>query len=136
MERISRLLLGFEAIPASLLLRFGAIITVNKGLSEHTRCDNAATNSNSENARSRMAASLRGSVGTGTKEDELSTGRVWAARYHHITARSRVARVLKHVPFINFPNFFSARGKPWITEIADTESADTGVHLCCYLLIK
>ena len=31
MERTSRLLLGLEALPASLLLRFGAIITVNKG---------------------------------------------------------------------------------------------------------
>jgi len=32
-------------------------------LSEH--CDNAATNSNSENSRSRMVVSLRGRVGTG-----------------------------------------------------------------------
>ena len=32
-------------------------------LSEHKHCDNAATNSNIENARSRMVASLRGSVG-------------------------------------------------------------------------
>jgi len=31
MERTSRLLLGLEALPASLLLHFGAIITVNKG---------------------------------------------------------------------------------------------------------
>ena len=31
MERTSRLLLGLEALPASLLLRFGAIIAVNKG---------------------------------------------------------------------------------------------------------
>ena len=31
MERTSRLLLGLEALPASLLLRFGAKITVNKG---------------------------------------------------------------------------------------------------------
>ena len=54
-----------------------------------------ATNSNSENARSRIVASLRGSMGTGTKEDESSTGSVWAAGFHHVTARSRVARVLK-----------------------------------------
>jgi hypothetical protein len=64
-------------------------------LSEHKHCDNAATNSNSENARSRMLASLRGSVGTGTKEDEFSNGRVWTAGFHHVTARSRLARVLK-----------------------------------------
>jgi len=63
--------------------------------SEHKHCDNAATNLNSENARSRIVASLRGSVGTGTKEDESSTGRVWAAEFHHITARSRLASVLK-----------------------------------------
>jgi hypothetical protein len=54
----------------------------------HKHCDNAATNSNSENARSRMMASLRGSLGTGTKEDEF-----WAAGFHHVTDRSRLARV-------------------------------------------
>jgi hypothetical protein len=37
----------------------------------------------------------RFSMGTGTKEDESSTGRVWAAGFHHVTARSRLARVLK-----------------------------------------
>jgi hypothetical protein len=37
----------------------------------------------------------RFSVGTGTKEDESSTGRVWAAGFHHVTARSRLARILK-----------------------------------------
>jgi len=42
-----------------------------------------------------MVASLQGSVGTGTKGDESSTGRVWAAGFHHITARSGLARVLK-----------------------------------------
>jgi hypothetical protein len=38
---------------------------------------------------------LRGSVSKGTKEDESSTGRVWAAGFHHVTARSRLAGVLK-----------------------------------------
>jgi hypothetical protein len=61
-------------------------------LSEHKHCDNAATNSNSEKTRSRMVASLRGSVGTGTKEDESSIGYIWAAGFHHITARSQLAR--------------------------------------------
>jgi len=42
-----------------------------------------------------MVASLRGSVGTGTTEDESSIGRVWAAGFHHVTARSRLARVFK-----------------------------------------
>ena len=73
-------------------------------LTEHKHCDNAATNSNSENARSRMLASLRGNVGTGTKEDESSSGRVWAA----VTARSRLARVLKLTNrlLLQFSNFF------------------------------
>jgi len=61
--------------------------------SEHKHCDNAATNLNSENARCRIM--VGGSVGTGTKEDESSTGHVWAAGFHHVTARSRLARVLK-----------------------------------------
>ena len=64
-------------------------------LSEHKHCNNAATNSNSENARSRLATSLRESVVTGTKEDESSIGRIWAAGFHHVTARSLLARVLK-----------------------------------------
>jgi hypothetical protein len=64
-------------------------------LSEHKHCANAATKSNSENAKSRMVVSLRGSVGTGTKEDESIIGRVWAAGFHHVTARSGLAQVLK-----------------------------------------
>jgi hypothetical protein len=42
-----------------------------------------------------MVASLRGSAVTETNEDESSTGRVWAAGFHHFVARSRLARVLK-----------------------------------------
>jgi len=42
-----------------------------------------------------MVASLGGIVGTGTKEDESSIGRVWHAGIHHVTARSRLVRVLK-----------------------------------------
>jgi hypothetical protein len=38
---------------------------------------------------------LRGSLSTGTKEDELSTGRIFAAGFDHVTARSRLAGVLK-----------------------------------------
>jgi len=65
--------------------------------SEHEHRDNAATNSNSENARSRMVASLRGSVGMGTKEDESSTGHVWAAGFHHVMVCSGLARFLIHM---------------------------------------
>jgi len=55
-------------------------------LFEHKHCDNAATNSNSENARSRMVASLGGSVVMAAKEDESSTERVWAAVFHYVGA--------------------------------------------------
>jgi hypothetical protein len=70
-------------------------------------------------------------VGTGTKEDESSTGRVWAAGFHHVTALSRLARVLKLMKllFFYFPTFFGL----WQT--ADTESVDTGARLYMYILI-
>jgi len=60
-----------------------------------------------------MVASVRGSVGTGTKGDKSSTGRVWAAGFHHVTARSRLARVLKLMKllFLYFSNFFRAAVK-------------------------
>jgi hypothetical protein len=38
---------------------------------------------------------VRGSVSTGEKEDELSTGRDWAARCHLVTASFCLLRVLK-----------------------------------------
>jgi len=31
----------------------------------------------------------------GTKEDESSTGRFWAAGFHHVKSRSRLVPVLK-----------------------------------------
>jgi hypothetical protein len=42
---------------------------------------------------------LWGSVGTGSKEDESSTERVWAAVFHHVTARSRLAHFESYEPF-------------------------------------
>jgi uncharacterized protein YifE (UPF0438 family) len=66
----------------------------------------------------------------GKKEDESSIGRVWAAGFHHVTARSRLARVLKLTNrLFNFPNFFSGHGKPRITETADPESGKWGARL-------
>jgi len=62
-------------------------------LSEHKHCHNTATNSNSKNARSRTVSSLQAWVRT--KEDKSSTGRVWVARFYHVTARSRLAHVLE-----------------------------------------
>jgi hypothetical protein len=78
-------------------------------LPSEKHCDNAATNSNSENARSRLVEGLRGSVGTDTKEDKLTTGRVWSAGFHHVTVRSRLERVLKlsNRLFLEFSKFFS-----------------------------
>jgi hypothetical protein len=38
---------------------------------------------------------LLGSVGTGAKKDESSTGQIWAAGFHHVAARSRLAGVFK-----------------------------------------
>jgi hypothetical protein len=64
-------------------------------LSEHKHCDNAAANLNGKNARTRMVASLQGSVGMGTKEGESSTGRVWAAGFHHVVACSHLVRASK-----------------------------------------
>ena len=58
-----------------------------------------------------MAASLRGSMGTGTKEDESSTGRIWAAGFRHVTARSHLARIFKLTNLI-FQIFFSGHGQP------------------------
>jgi hypothetical protein len=59
MERTSRLLIGLEALPASLLICFRAIITVNKDFLN----TNTATNANCKNARSRMEASSAGKHG-------------------------------------------------------------------------
>ena len=42
-----------------------------------------------------MVASLQGSMSMGTKEDESNTGRVLAAGFHLITARSHFKHVLK-----------------------------------------
>jgi hypothetical protein len=69
-------------------------------------------------------------VGTVTKEDESSTGCVWTAGFHHVTARSCLACILKLTNsfFFNFP-IFSGSGKLWITETTDTESVDTGAQI-------
>jgi len=54
-----------------------------------------------------MVASLQGRVGTGAKGDESSTGRIEAAGFHHVRARSRLARVLKLM------NIFQILFGPW-----------------------
>jgi hypothetical protein len=37
----------------------------------------------------------------GTKEDESSTGRIWAAGFHHVRAHSRLAHFETYEPFIS-----------------------------------
>jgi hypothetical protein len=56
---------------------------------------------------------LWGSVSTGAKEDESSTGRIWAAGFHHVTARSRLVGTLNltNCLFFNFPIVFWAMVK-------------------------
>jgi hypothetical protein len=58
------------------------------------------------------------------KQDESNVGRVWVTGFHHVTASSRLARVLKLVNhlFIEILIFFRPR---WT---ADTGSVDTGAH--------
>jgi hypothetical protein len=70
-------------------------------------------------------ASTAGKREYGVKEDESSTGRDWAAGFHHVTARSRLARVLKLINrlFIWFYIYFGPR-EPRITETVHTESID------------
>jgi hypothetical protein len=36
-----------------------------------------------------------GSISMGAKEDESSTGCIWAAGFHHLTAHSHLAGILK-----------------------------------------
>jgi hypothetical protein len=51
MGSTSRLLLGFEELPTSLLLHFVAIIKQNQGLFSQQHCDDVAMNADDENAR-------------------------------------------------------------------------------------
>jgi hypothetical protein len=69
-------------------------------------------NANSENTRSRMGASYADSMSMGAREDESSTGRCWAAGFHHVMACSRWAGALKlNELFISLIfKFFSGRG--------------------------
>jgi hypothetical protein len=51
-------------------------------------------------------------VSNGAKEDESSTGRVWAVGFHQDTARSRLVHFETYKPFISliFKIIFSGRG--------------------------
>jgi hypothetical protein len=53
---------------------------------------------------------LRLSVSTWTEEDKSSTGRVWAAEFHRVTAHSHLTHILKLINhlFPQFSTFFSS----------------------------
>jgi hypothetical protein len=62
---------------------------------------------------------------------KISTGRVWAAGFHRVTACYRSAGVLKIYGLcisLIFQFLFLGRGKRRITESADSESVDTGAR--------
>jgi hypothetical protein len=68
---------------------------INKGF---LNTNTAITRQLMRTARAREAEwrhVLQRSLSTGAKEDESSTGRVWDAVFHHVTAHSRLARALK-----------------------------------------
>jgi hypothetical protein len=77
-----------------------------------------------------MVASLWGSVSTGTKEDESSTGRVWAVGFHRVTARFPLARFETYEPFVSL-NFhiFLGHGKRRIPNPRIRVSACTRIML-------
>jgi hypothetical protein len=54
-------------------------------------------------------------MGTGTKEDESSTGCIWAAEFQHVAARSSLAHFETYEPFTSLIFlFFGGHGKPQI----------------------
>jgi len=105
-------------------------------LSEHKHCDNTATNSKGENARSRMVARLRGRVGMGTKEMSQVLGAFGLLDFTMLQPVLVWSTFLNlwTVYFFNFQNFISCCSQPQITETTDTKSADTAVHL--YIFFK
>jgi hypothetical protein len=70
-------------------------------------------------------------MSTGAKEDESSTGRIWASGFHHFMSIG--ARFETYEPVISLIfNYFGGCHKPRVTETADTESVDTGAQLYFY----
>jgi hypothetical protein len=90
-------------------------------LSEHKHCDNAATNANSENVRSRMEATSAGKRGYGDKGQRV---RYWSRLGCWISPVydpfSLGGRFETYEPIISliFQFFFSC-GKPRVTQTAD-----------------
>jgi hypothetical protein len=74
---------------------------------------------------------LRGSLSTGAKEDDVKYWArlgCWISPCYGPFSLGGSFEIYK--PFISLiSHFFSGRGEPWITESADTESADTSARL-------
>ena len=68
---------------------------------------------------------VAGNRGYGAKEDESSIRRIWAAGFHHVTAPSCLACILKRMNclFLEFSKSFSGRGKPQILNLWKQGSA-------------
>jgi hypothetical protein len=69
---------------------------------------------------------LQASVSAGAKEDESSTGHIWADGLRLVMTRSLLAHILKFMNrlFLYLSNFFAGRSTPRMTETADTEPVD------------
>jgi len=76
-------------------------------LSEHKHCDNAATNSNSENTRSRTVASLLGSMVQGQRKMSQELGAFGLLDFTMLlpVVTWRAFLNLRTVYFFNFPHF-------------------------------
>ena len=70
MERTSRLLLGSETLPASILLPTGAIVTVNKGFLNTNTATTRQLMRTARTIKAKWRQLQRGRAGRGTKEDE------------------------------------------------------------------
>jgi hypothetical protein len=96
-------------------------------LSEHKHCDNVATNSNSENARSRLVASLRCKRGywdKGRRVKYWARLGCWISPCYDPFSLTARFETYEHFVSLIIPNFFFV---PRPT--AFIESADMGFHL-------
>ena len=104
---------------------------------EHKHYDNAATNSNSENARSIMVASCGEASVRWQRKMSQTMGTFGLLDFTMLrpVLAWRAFWNLWTVYFFNFPIFFfSGRGQPRVTETSDTESADIRRSTCTVLL--
>ena len=130
MERTSRFLLGLEALPESLLLTFGAIVTLNKGFLNKIT---AVTRPLIRRART-LEAECWQVCGEAWVRGQRKMNQVLGAL--GLLDFTMLRSVLLGVYFETYETLislifqiFSGRVKPRITETANNVSADTGVRL-------